>query len=123
MVRTFGKQQGRHVEGVHQRTAVGGVGKQVSGIVVDDVVSADVVSTTQEVEQLLLRGFVEGGAVVPQCSDVVYFPVFYSDFHIDNGVAWGFIGWRHILLAGDFVGVSGVFPSHEPAPYRHCFFL
>jgi superfamily II DNA helicase RecQ len=68
------------IEGIYQYA----VELEIAGIVMNEVMTADIVNLSflQELVQCRLRCLVKGGSVITQCSDVVYFMVFQSHFGI-----------------------------------------
>ena len=83
MVRALGEEEWGEIEGIYQYA----VELEIAGIVMNEVMTADIVNLSflQELVQCRLRCLVKGGSVITQCSDVVYFMVFQSHFGIHEG--------------------------------------
>ena len=115
VVRAFGEQQGGDVERIDQLPVARPVRKQVTGIVVDDIMSADVVHPLQKVKQLFFRCFMESRAIIAECPDVVYFVVCQADLDVNDGIS------RHVVrrIAGGLVRISAIPYFYEFVPYRH----
>ena len=111
MVRALGEKEWGEIEGIYQYA----VELEIVGIVMNEVMSADIVNLSflQELVQCRLRCLVKVGSVITQCSDVVYFMVFQSHFGIHEGNVPASGIFLHDVRAYDEI----VLPSKEATEY------
>ena len=113
VVRTLRKQQWRDIQRIHQCPAASPVGKQVFRIVMDDVVSAEVVRVAQEIKQLLLRCLMKSGTVLPKSPYIMNFMVFQSYLYVHKGITRGLV-FREYIPDCHRLCFSSFTPFHSP---------
>jgi len=85
MIWTLGEQQWRHVKGVDKRKVGLIIVKQVFRVVMDDIMSADIIYAIKEMEKIFLGIVVENGRIITKSTNIInhivapYFHIHYCE--------------------------------------------